>query len=187
MRVNFYLKDKWSQVPTTVFARMCYNYNSVKVYTDLRIMPDMWDPQAQKAKGEMIGAWEFNTVIARYREKIQRCLNRYLNASRGELPDRGTFQRLLAAEFRKKLLLENSIITWAGYRSTIIQLKNFQEALQEYPESEENVHPVIHQAGKDAIKYKIRVFTMALKDFEVRHPEIKIKTNRIQEKNDKSC
>lgn len=68
-------------------------------------------------------------------------------------------------------MLDRKILTWEGYRTTTIMLKLFQDAFKEYPDQEENVHPVIHKAGKDAIEYKIRDFTWALEDFELRHPE----------------
>lgn len=119
MQVKFYLKVTASKRVTPVFARITYYYNSVKLYTDLKLLPVMWDSKNQRAKKEMIGAPEFNHRITKYRERIQQCFNRYLNENDNQEPSKDTLKKLLYIEFKKPLPKDvahaESLKTFWGY------------------------------------------------------------------------
>lgn len=119
MQVKFYPKDNKAKLPSTLFARITYNYNSLKLYTDLKIHPDKWDHKNQRAKSALIGSPEFNHSITIYRERIQQCFNRFKNANDNNEPDTETLKKLLFIEFKKALpkemAYEENLKTFWGY------------------------------------------------------------------------
>src|SRR4051812_26931621 len=102
MQITFYPKETASKLPTSLFARITYNYNSLKLYTDLKIVPGLWQHEDQRAKKTMIGAPELNLRITRYTERIQKVFNQYQN-EHGREPDKDILKGLLFLEFKKKL------------------------------------------------------------------------------------
>lgn len=119
MQVKFYPKETSAKLPSTLFARITYNYNSLKLYTDLKILPEKWDHKNQRAKNSLIGSPEFNHSLTIYKERIQQSFNRFKNENNNQEPDKETLKKLLFIEFKKELpramAYEESLKTFWGY------------------------------------------------------------------------
>lgn len=182
MQVKFYPKESASKLPTSLFARITYNYNSLKLYTDLKMNIGMWDHKNQRAKKDMTGAPEFNHRVTKYRERIQQCFTRYLNDNDNQEPPREELKRLLFIEFKKTAPLEilqaEKLKTFWGYlqafidqsengvrkskqgenisKSAIGNYKSFQKALKEYEAYKKNkitFETIDHEFYLDLIQF----------------------------------
>ena len=95
MEVSFYLKRPKATEPTAIFARISYFSNQLKYYPSLKIHPNNWNKDTQKARQTLDGYGSFNQRLKDIVSDVEDILRDYQNNNDSRIPTTEELKELI--------------------------------------------------------------------------------------------
>jgi len=127
MEISFYLKRSNAKTETVIFARISYDGNSFKYYTEEKISPKFWNTKTRKAQetNKFPEYPEFNTRLSNISTDIRNVIRTFKNDNHAKIPSIAILKGLLDKKIRTQGPKTDTPKTLIGFFDNIIkQTKN---------------------------------------------------------------
>jgi hypothetical protein len=133
MEISFYLKRPEAERDTVIFARISYDGNQFKYYTEEKINPKFWSKTNRKAKetAKFPEYPEFNTRLKNIASDIGTVIRAYKNDT-GKSPTPETLKGLLDKKIRKNGPKTDTPKNLFGFFSKLITQTGICQFFQPY-------------------------------------------------------